>query len=410
MYRDHTVGVVIPAYNEEGFVGDVIDSVPSFVDRVYVVDDASTDGTWAEIRRHAARVNEDRDERRVVPIQHSDNRGPGGAIKTGYRRALADGVDVTVNVGGDGQMDQTVMDRLLDPVVEGRADYTKGNRLLARTDRGEMPHFRFVGNAMLGGLTKIASGYWETGDPQTGYTAISKRALEAIDIRSVYEYYGYPNDLLVKLNVAEMRVVDIPVPINYGDEESSIEYGEYIPRVSWMLLRNFLWRLRTKYLVFGFHPLVVVYAVGALATLLGIGGFVAAAAAGATGATGLGVTATSAGVSALLGLGGVLSLSWAMVLDRAVNDELDEREFDGVAHGGPGDEQREDGRLADGSSRNGTAGATKGVELEAAALDDVIDAVVEDADGVVDVDALEARIRRRLFSDGGDADDTANGL
>jgi glycosyltransferase involved in cell wall biosynthesis len=347
MYRGHTVGVVIPAYNEEGFVGEVIDTVPSFVDRLYVVDDGSTDGTWAEIRRHAARENDaDRSrregesaapfDRRVVPIQHVRNRGAGAAVKTGYERSLADGVDVTALMGGDGQMDPDVLDRLLDPIVEGRADYTKGNRLLGRTDRGEMPRFRFVGNAMLDSLTKIASGYWETGDPQTGYTAISKRALEAIEVGEMYEYYGYPNDLLVKLNVAEMRVVDVPVPIRYGDEESTIRYHEYVPRVSWMLFRNFLWRLRTKYVVFGFHPLVVAYLVGALAALAGGGGLLATVAVAATGVASPGTASTTAGVAALLGLGGVLSLSWAMVLDRAANAELDEREFAGVVHGDRG--------------------------------------------------------------------------
>jgi len=315
MYRGHRVGVVVPVYNEAAFVGDVIDGLPAYVDAVYPIDDCSTDGSWAVILERAVRAGADGfaherapdtvgdpprddpvpdpvpaarlggpvegDERtptsdggtdtgpRVVPIRHDTNRGRGGAVKTGYRAALEDGLDVVAVLDGDGQMDPTVLNRLLDPIVEGRADYTKGNRLLGRTDHGPMPRFRFVGNAILGGLTKISSGYWETGDPQTGYTAISDRALEAIQVDDIYEYYGYPNDVLAKLNVAEMRVVDVPIPINYGDEESDIRYHTYIPRVSTMLLRDFLWRLRAKYLVRRFHPLALLYGVGAAAAGVG---------------------------------------------------------------------------------------------------------------------------------------------
>ncbi|WP_313696268.1 glycosyltransferase family 2 protein [Halorarum halobium] len=334
MYRGHTVGVVIPAYNEEGLVGRTLEGVPSFVDRVYVVDDGSTDGTLAEIRETASRLNEAfepapdgprRFTRRVVPIEHEENRGVGGAIKTGYRHAREDGMAVTTVMGGDDQMEPEMLDALLDPIVEGRADYTKGNRFLNRTDRDEMPAFRFVGNAVLSGLTKMASGYWTTGDPQSGYTAISLEALERADIDGMYEFYGYCNDLLVKLNVAGLRVLDVPRPVTYGEEESHIDYSTYIPKVSGMLLRNFLWRMRTKYLLFDFHPLVFAYAVGALATLAGGLGVVAGAAAlaGATvpGLAG-GGAAAALGSSLLVGLLGVLSTLWAMTLDMDANAAL----------------------------------------------------------------------------------------
>lgn len=330
MYRGHTVGVAIPAYNEEGFVGRTLERVPSFVDRVYVVDDASTDGTWAEITETAERLNEaydppdDRPRRfskRVVPIQHEENRGVGGAIKTGYKRAREEGIDVTTVMGGDDQMEPEMLDRLLDPIVEGRADYTKGNRFLNRTDREDMPAFRFVGNAILSGLTKIASGYWETGDPQSGYTAISLEALKRADIDGMYEFYGYCNDLLVKLNVAGLRVVDVPRPVTYGEEESDINYVTYIPKVSGMLLRNFLWRLRTKYLLFDFHPLVIGYAVGVLAALAGAG----TALAGILGDDdGAGGEAGSNHSSIVLGLVGVLSILWAMTLDMKANASLND--------------------------------------------------------------------------------------
>jgi glycosyltransferase involved in cell wall biosynthesis len=299
MYRDHTIGVVMPAYNEEGLVNDVIREMPEFVDVIYAIDDRSTDGTWDEILRTAREYSvadpagaefdtppqpvrgdggstlHDRAEiddpiGRVTPIRHRENLGAGGAIKTGYLAALQDEVDVTVTVDGDGQMDLSRMTRLLDPIVEGDADYAKGNRLLYREYRSDMPKFRFLGNSILTFLTKVASGYWKMMDPQNGYTAISQYALENVGIEAMYEYYGYCNDLLVKLNAKGMRIADVGIPAIYGEEQSSISYPGYIWNVSGMLLKDFLWRLKVKYLVLDFHPLALFYYFGALMTLLGV--------------------------------------------------------------------------------------------------------------------------------------------
>ena len=179
-------------------------------------------------------------------------------------------MDITVTMDGDGQMDPEYMPRLLDPIVEDKADYAKGNRLLYKEYRSNMPKFRFLGNSILTFLTKIASGYWKTMDPQNGYTAISHYALDNVGIDVMYEYYGYCNDLLVKLNTKGMRVADVAMPAKYGDEESSIRYRTYIQRVSGMLLRNFLWRLKVKYLVLDFHPLALFYYLGAGTVGLGI--------------------------------------------------------------------------------------------------------------------------------------------
>lgn len=280
MYKGHTIGVVIPAYNEEGFVGTVIETMPTFVDRIYVIDDCSTDDTWEEILQYAS-ADAARESRsfpddgtitsaRVIPIRHRKNRGAGGGIKTGYLHALADSMDVTVTVDADGQMDPDLMTRFLNPIVKGEADYAKGNRLANTEYRAEMPTFRLVGNWMLTVLTKIASGYWKTTDPQNGYTAISHEALSAVDVAGMYEYYGYCNDLLVKLNVEGMRVADVAMPATYGDEESSIQYGSYVPKVSSMLFQNFLWRLKARYLDVEFHPLALCYALGILSAFASV--------------------------------------------------------------------------------------------------------------------------------------------
>lgn len=305
MYRDYTIGVVIPAYNEEKLVGSVIRELPDFVDRVYVVDDCSTDDTWREVKLAARADAVERgltagigDEAavesgpesvsdggepllenradvggvigRVVPVRHSENRGAGGAIKTGYLVALDDKVDIVATIDGDGQMDVSLLSEFLDPIVEDEADYTKGNRLLNREYRREMPTFRLAGNALLTSLTKIASGYWKMMDPQNGYTAISYDALNNVAIENLYEYYGYCNDLLVKLNAKGMRIADIGTPAAYGDEESNIAYTAFIKNVSMMLLRNFLWRLKVRYFVLDFHPLGIFYVFGIITGLLGV--------------------------------------------------------------------------------------------------------------------------------------------
>lgn len=327
MYRDNMVGVVVPAYNEERFVGETIASIPEFVDRIYVIDDGSTDGTWQHIlsaaeaenvRRRLDDAIEPGFEEPVVPISHEENRGVGGAIKTGYLRARDDGIEITAVMGGDGQMAPDMLGTLFDPIVDGQADYVKGNRLMGRRDRGSMPPFRFAGNSLLGILTKIASGYWNIGDPQNGYTAISLRALENVGIESMYEFYGYCNDLIVKLNIAGLRVVDVPSPIRYGDEESYIRYRTYIPRVSAMLFRNFLTRIRINYLIFDFHPLVVAYLVGGVATGAGLVGILRTLIGGRTDESKL----EQGLLSILLGAVGALSFVAAMVMDKRENDPL----------------------------------------------------------------------------------------
>jgi glycosyltransferase involved in cell wall biosynthesis len=344
MYRDNSVGVVVPAYNEEGFVGGVLRQMPDYVDRIYAVDDRSTDGTWEEIKTVATETEKwIADEKtsipptvtdggavlsgratvhepigRVVPIRHSENMGAGGAIKTGYLAALQDEMDITVTLDGDGQMDPEAMPKLLDPIVDEDADYAKGNRLLYKEYREEMPRFRFLGNTILTFLTKVASGYWKTMDPQNGYTAISHYALKNVGIEDMYEYYGYCNDLLVKLNVERMRVADIAMPAVYGEEASSIRYRTYIRKVSSMLFRNFFWRLKVKYLVLDFHPLALFYMVGMLTTPLGLIGAVWALNLKFRHNFKLFVPAAA---SLLVFMLGVMFIMFAMLFDMQVNED-----------------------------------------------------------------------------------------
>jgi glycosyltransferase involved in cell wall biosynthesis len=329
MYDGHSVGVVVPAYNEEDDIGRVIDTIPPYVDRVYVIDDGSTDDTWAQIQLHAARRNRDGPEAPtafdevVVPIRHERNRGVGGAIKTGYEAALEDGIDVTAVMGGDGQMASEVPPRYLAPIIQGTADYTKGNRFLRPDDLAVMPRFRFVGNVLLSVLTRVASGYWGLADSQNGYTAISRSALERIDLDGMYEYYGYCNDLLVRLNVIDARVVDVETSsrdVYEGGWDSHIRYTEYVPRVSWMLLRRFLWRLWHKHLRADRHPLAVAYVIGLLLLAAGSAGLIVGFLEGGSQTAAFGLIAGIAG-SALFFFGSVLDRARNRPLNGAITQE-----------------------------------------------------------------------------------------
>ncbi len=251
IFGNYYIGVVVPAYNEELLIEETISGIPNYVDRIYVIDDCSTDRTPEIVKTIT--------DPRVVSVRHEKNSGVGAAIITGYKLALEDEMDIVAVMAGDNQMDPEQLPRLLMPIIEGRADYTKGNRLLSKEFRSGMSTWRTLGNAMLTMITKIGSGYWHIMDPQNGYAAISRQALEVMNLDSIYPYYGYCNDMLVKLNAFEMRAMDVMIPAVYGRETSSIKYSRYIVKVAPMIFKSFLWRLKTKYVVLDFHPLVLFY-------------------------------------------------------------------------------------------------------------------------------------------------------
>ena len=167
-------------------------------------------------------------------------------------------------------MDQIHIPKLVEPIIEGTADYTKGNRLTKTSDMKGMSVWRRLGNSILTMLTKIASGYYDVMDPQNGYAAISRKALTTIELDEIYQKYGYCNDLLVKLNVFNLKVKDIPIPARYGKEKSKINYGRYIVKVSWLLLDNFLYRLKMKYIHQGLSPIPFLLVFGVMLMPIGL--------------------------------------------------------------------------------------------------------------------------------------------
>ena len=223
-------------------------------------------------------------------------------------------------MAGDAQMDPKDLPKLLDPVVEGEVDFSKGNRLFTGKAWRVIPRTRYLGNAILSFLTKIASGYWHVADSQSGYGAVALEVLKTIDLDTVYKRYGMPNDFLVRLNVYHFRVRDVSVNPVYGiGERSGIKIYKVVFTLSFLLLKLFLWRLKEKYVIRDFHPLVLFYLMGFVLTPIGlIFGcylliyriFVGS------------VAATSALFAAFFTISGLQSLFFAMWFDMEYNKEL----------------------------------------------------------------------------------------
>jgi glycosyltransferase involved in cell wall biosynthesis len=263
MLEGKRVAVVVPAFDEERLVAETILGIPEFVDRILVVDDASRDAT--------ASAAEGVGDARVEILRHDRNRGVGAAIATGYRRALEEEIDVTCVMAADNQMDPAELRELVEPVARGEVEYAKANRLVSGEAWKVIPHTRYLGNAVLSLLTKIASGYWHVADSQAGYTALSLAALGRLDLEALYPRYGFPNDMLVHLNLENARVRDVPSrPIYDVGERSGIRLRSVVPRISWLLFKGFWWRLGQKYVIRDFHPLVFFYVFGIAMLTVGV--------------------------------------------------------------------------------------------------------------------------------------------
>lgn len=303
MLNGKTVAVVVPAYNEETQIGMVIESMPSYVDRIVIVNDKSKDKTEEVITDYIAKdgksemslkpfpkeivpniynvadqvvrerdiaeidlyvpskiVNDDPDNSRIILISHIENGGVGAAIARGYKWCKDHDIDCTAVMAGDGQMDPDELEGICLPVIEDGVDYVKGNRLIHASAKHVIPKTRLFGNSVLSMLTKMASGYWRISDTQTGYTAISLAALRKIKIHDIYKSYGMPNDTLVKLNINHCTIKEIEIkPIYKVGEQSKMKIFKVIPTVSWLLIKNFFKRLWIRYFIRDFHPLFLFY-------------------------------------------------------------------------------------------------------------------------------------------------------
>ncbi|MEO8291288.1 MAG: glycosyltransferase family 2 protein [Gaiellaceae bacterium] len=311
MVAGKRVAVVVPAYNEEALVGSTVSTIPDFVDQIYVVDDGSSDGT-AERARTA--------DPRVAVLAHEGNKGVGAATVTGYRRALEDEIDITCVMNADGQMDPEDLRTLVTAVAADECDYAKANRLFTAEAWKVIPRTRYLGNAFLSFMTKIASGYWHIADSQSGYTAVNLSTLRLLELDRLYTRYGFPNDMLVHLNVWSRRVRDYPSRPIYGvGERSDMRIRKVIPRISWLLFKGFFWRMKEKYIIRDFHPLVLFYTMGLLFFVIGAGLGIAYTVLRLLGHV---IPAATAVLIALLVISGIQLLLFAMWFDMESNKDL----------------------------------------------------------------------------------------
>lgn len=249
MYKEQVITVVIPGYNEARHIGQVMKTMPDFVDHIIVVDDCSEDETVA-----AATAAGDA---RLIVLTTTRNQGVGGAMVTGYLRALDLDSDLIAKMDGDGQMDPSYLSALLDAIIDQGYHYAKGNRFLASESLGAMPRHRLIGNIVLTFLTKMASGYWHIFDPQNGYTAIGAGALRVLDLNVIHKRYFFENDMLVHLNFFGFRVKDVAIPARYGEEESNINVFKVGSTFPLLLVRRYFHRIYQKYVLRDFSPIAL---------------------------------------------------------------------------------------------------------------------------------------------------------
>lgn len=259
--RTPSIAVVIPAFKVTAHIREVVRTVPDFVARIYVVDDACPEGS--------GRVAESLANPRVSVVYNVCNRGVGGAVKAGYAAALDDGHDVIVKIDGDGQMDPDRMEDVIAPIAEGEADYTKGNRFYDLTYIGNMPRVRIIGNALLSFLAKASTGYWDILDPTNGYTAIHADALRRLDVHKISERYFFETDILFRLNLARAVVADVPLDARYGDEVSNLKISRIVGEFAYKHTRNAFKRVFYNYFLRDFTIASVELVAGGTLVVLG---------------------------------------------------------------------------------------------------------------------------------------------
>jgi dolichol-phosphate mannosyltransferase len=259
--EDLPVAVVIPMYRVEPYIQDVIAGIPDWISWIVVVDDASPDQSGEKVRAMA--------DPRVVLIQHEVNQGVGGATISGFQRAVEIGAWIAVKMDGDGQMNPNFLYNMIEPILTGQADYTKGNRFFHVADIVQMPIIRRIGNLGLSFLTKVASGYWNVFDPSNGYIAIDLESFSNLDLRHIHRRYFFETSMLIELNLARAVVSEIPMPARYSGEISSLSIKRVALEFPSQLIMGFLRRIWLQYFVLDFSLGSLFFVVGIVMGLFG---------------------------------------------------------------------------------------------------------------------------------------------
>lgn len=260
---DPNVAVVIPCYRERDNILTVLAGIPDVVQTIYCVDDACPDAT-------GSLVEETCEDPRIRVLHHARNRGVGGAMVTGYRHALADGAEIVVKIDGDGQMPAELISALIAPILQGRADFVKGNRFFRPESVRAMPPGRLIGNAALSFLNKISSGYWQVFDPTNGFLAIHANVLRAIPLDRLDCGYLFETEMLYRLGTLRACVHDMPMPTIYDSETSHLVPHRMIFPLLWRHGCNFLRRIVYSYFLRDFSLASIEWTIGPLLILFGV--------------------------------------------------------------------------------------------------------------------------------------------
>lgn len=255
MLNNLKIFVVIPSYKVKKHIIDVVENIPDFVDGIVVIDDACP-------QKSGHYVKEQTDINNLHVLFHEVNKGCGGAVISGLRYALTNGADIIVKVDGDGQMDPNQIERLVSPIICGVAGYTKGNRFRDHHKLRDMPKIRLFGNSILSFMMKVCSGYWNIMDPTNGFTAISKRSVELLNLDDLHERYYFESGMLVKLNIENIVVQDVYISARYQDEESSLKVSRILREYPVLMFKSFIERIFFKYYLYDFNMASIYILIG----------------------------------------------------------------------------------------------------------------------------------------------------
>lgn len=257
------IAVVIPCYKVKRHIIDVISRIGPTVDRIYVVDDACPENSGQWVKEHCA-------DPRVSVIHNQENLGVGGAVKNGYRIAIQEKMDIAVKIDGDGQMSPELIPFFVRPIVEGKADYTKGNRFFNLENIRRMPGIRIFGNAVLSFFSKFSSGYWSTFDPTNGYTAAHLNIVNLLPLNKISNRYFFESDMLFRLNLIQAKVMDIPMDAHYGDEVSGLKINKILFEFLQKHTKNSVKRIFYNYFLRDFSAASLELASGLILICFGI--------------------------------------------------------------------------------------------------------------------------------------------
>jgi len=263
-FRKFNLAVVIPAYHVSDTIEVVINELPDYLHHIIVVDDASPDNTSELVQSIA------NGDRRIVLIRHEQNQGVGGAMLTGFRKALELGAQVVVKIDGDHQMDPTHIPALVTPLLERKADYAKGNRFRDFESLQHMPLVRRIGNLGLSFLTKAATGYWNCFDPTNGYFAIRAEMLAQLPLERIDRDYFFETSMLANLYLLDAFVLDVPIAARYRGERSSLSIWRVLTQFPVKLLTTLFRRLLLRYFLFDFSMVSVYLLTGIPLILFGL--------------------------------------------------------------------------------------------------------------------------------------------